>query len=58
MHFFLYEEKYRAEKLVCLLSVDGRLQIKRGEEIVGRADEKKRDCHLGKADGRDLTQMR
>lgn len=37
---FLYEEKYRAEKLVCLLSVDGRLQIKRGEEIVGRADEK------------------
>ena len=33
MHFFLYEEKYRAEKLVCLLSVDGRLQIKRGEEI-------------------------
>ena len=54
---FLYEEKYRAEKLVCLLSVDGRLQIKRGEEIVGRADEK-RDCHLGKADGRDLTQMR
>lgn len=40
MHFFLYEEKYRAEKLVCLLSVDERLQIKRGEEIVGRADEK------------------
>lgn len=39
---FLYEEKYRAEKLVCLLSVDGRLQIKRGEEIVGRADEKTR----------------
>lgn len=37
---FLYGEKYRAEKLVCLLSVDGRLQIKRGEEIVGRADEK------------------
>lgn len=37
---FLYEEKYRAENLVCLLSVDGRLQIKRGEEIVGRADEK------------------
>ena len=37
---FLYEEKYRAEKLVCLLSVDRRLQIKRGEEIVGRADEK------------------
>ena len=37
---FLYEEKYRAERLVCLLSVDGRLQIKRGEEIVGRADEK------------------
>lgn len=37
---FLYEEKYRAEKLVCLFSVDGRLQIKRGEEIVGRADEK------------------
>jgi hypothetical protein len=34
------EEKYRAEKLVCLLSVDRRLQIKRGEEIVGRADEK------------------
>ena len=28
---FLYEEKYRAEKLVCLLSVDRRLQIKRGE---------------------------
>lgn len=39
---FLYEEKYRAEKLVCLFSVDGRLQIKRGEEIVGRADEKTR----------------
>lgn len=38
----MYEEKYRAEKLVCLLSVDGRLQIKRGEEIVGRADEKTR----------------
>ena len=37
---FLYEEKYRAEKLVCLLIVDGKLQIKKGEEIVGRADEK------------------
>ena len=37
---FLYEEKYRAERLVCLLTVDGRLQIKKGEEIVGRADEK------------------
>ena len=58
MMHFLYEEKYRAEKLVCLLSVDGRLQIKRGEEIVGRADEKNEDCHLGKADGRDLIQMR
>lgn len=40
MHFFCMRKSTGAEKLVCLLSVDGRLQIKRGEEIVGRADEK------------------
>ena len=39
MHFFCMR-KSTGQKSLCLLSVDGRLQIKRGEEIVGRADEK------------------